>query len=84
MMRCGGTERRRAGSTAMTKARMIGWMLCGLLAGVLLGFAGELLRRQPAAKVEQRYVAPPPSETTDAAPPAPGAQSEPHVRVRTS
>jgi hypothetical protein len=57
----------------MTRGKTIGWTLCGLLLGVLLGFAAELLRRQPAAKVEQRYVAPPASETTEAAPQAPGA-----------
>lgn len=57
----------------MTRRRTIGWTLCGLLLGVLIGFGGELLRRQPASKVEQRYIAPPSSDTTDAAPPAPGA-----------
>jgi hypothetical protein len=57
----------------MTRGRTIGWTLCGLLLGVLLGFGAELLRRQPAGKVQQRYVAPPASETTEAAPRAPGA-----------
>ena len=57
----------------MTRGRTIGWAVCGLGLGVLLGFGGELLRRQPAGKVEQRYVAPPASDTVAAAPPAPGA-----------
>ena len=68
-----GGDRRRAGATAMTRGRTIGWTLCGLGLGILLGFGGELLRRQPAGKVEQRYVAPPSSDTPEAAPPAPGA-----------
>ena len=62
----------KGGLGRMTRGRTIGWTLCGLLLGVLLGFAAELLRRQPAAKVEQRYVAPPASETTEVAPQAPG------------
>jgi hypothetical protein len=66
-------SRRRAGSTGMTRGRTIGWTLCGLLLGVLAGFATELLRRQPAGKVQQRYVAPPSSETAEAAREAPGA-----------
>jgi hypothetical protein len=54
--------------------RTIGWILGGLLAGVLAGFGAELLRRQPAAQVQQRYVAPPSSETPAAAPPAPAPE----------
>ena len=42
----------------MSVGKAFGWMLGGLLLGVLAGFAGELFRRQPAAKVQQRYVAP--------------------------
>jgi hypothetical protein len=53
-------------SRGMTRGRTIGWALSGLLLGVLLGFATELLRRQPAAKVQQRYVAPPASKTSEA------------------
>ncbi|HZO68119.1 MAG: hypothetical protein ACRDP9_19485 [Kribbellaceae bacterium] len=59
----------------MTRGRTIGWALGGLSLGVLLGFAGEMLRRQPAAKVQQRYVAPPASDTTEAAPPPPSPQT---------
>lgn len=58
----------------LTRGRTIGWTLSGLLLGVLLGFATELLRRQPAAKVQQRYVAPPAAQTTEATATAPGAE----------
>jgi hypothetical protein len=64
------------GLDSMTRGRTIGWALCGLLLGVLLGFAAELLRRQPAGKVQQRYVAPPASETTEASAGAPGVWSD--------
>jgi hypothetical protein len=50
----------------MSVGRTAGWTLGGLLLGVLAGFAGELFRRQPAAKVQQRYVAPEATRTTDA------------------
>ncbi len=55
----------------MSVGKAAGWMLGGLLFGVLAGFAGELFRRQPAAKVQQRYVAPQAAETPDVRPPAP-------------
>ncbi|GAB3941605.1 hypothetical protein ACFCV3_24900 [Kribbella sp. NPDC056345] len=55
----------------MTVGKAAGWTLGGLLLGVLAGFAGELFRRQPAAKVQQRYVAPRAAETPDVRPPAP-------------
>jgi hypothetical protein len=42
----------------MSVGKTAGLALGGLLLGVLAGFAGELFRRQPAAKVQQRYVAP--------------------------
>jgi len=42
----------------MSVGKTAGWAFGGLLVGVLAGFAGELFRRQPAAKVQQRYVAP--------------------------
>ena len=41
---------------------------------MLAGFAGELFRRQPAAKVQQRYVAPEATETPDARTPAPAPE----------
>jgi hypothetical protein len=63
------------GLDPMTRGRTISWTLGGLALGVVAGFAAELLRRQPAAKVQQRYVAPPASETTEAAPPAPSPMS---------
>src|SRR5262245_48293729 len=63
---------REMGLDSMTRGRTIGWALFGLLLGILLGFAAELLRRQPAGKVQQRYVAPPASETTEASAGAPG------------
>ncbi|GAA0575088.1 hypothetical protein HPO96_16290 [Kribbella sandramycini] len=62
----------------MSVGKAAGWALGGLLFGILAGFAGELFRRQPAAKVQQRYVAPRAAETTDVRPPAPAA--EPAVR----
>jgi hypothetical protein len=49
----------------MSVGKAAGWTLGGLLLGVLAGFAGELFRRQPAAKVQQRYVAPEAAETPD-------------------
>jgi len=58
----------------MSTGKTFGWMLGGLLIGVLAGFAGELFRRQPAAKVQQRYVAPEPSESTGIQTPAPAAR----------
>ncbi|MDX6258525.1 MAG: hypothetical protein QOH84_213 [Kribbellaceae bacterium] len=54
--------------------KAIGLAIGGLLFGVLAGFAGELFRRQPAAKVQQRYVAPEAAETPDARTPAPAAR----------
>jgi hypothetical protein len=57
----------------MSVGKAAGWTLGGLLLGVLAGFAGELFRRQPAAKVQQRYVAPEAAETPDARRPAPAA-----------
>lgn len=58
----------------MSVGKAFGWMLGGLLLGVLAGFAGELFRRQPADKVQQRYVAPEAAETSDARTPAPAAR----------
>jgi hypothetical protein len=58
----------------MSVGKTAGWMLGGLLFGVLAGFAGELFRQQPAAKVQQRYVAPEAAETPDARTPAPAAR----------
>ena len=58
----------------MSIGKAIGLALGGLLLGVLAGFAGELFRRQPAAKVQQRYVAPEAAETPDARTPAPAAR----------
>ncbi|GAA0936310.1 hypothetical protein GCM10009554_23750 [Kribbella koreensis] len=58
----------------MSMGKAIGLALGGLLFGVLAGFAGELFRRQPAAKVQQRYVAPEAAETPDARTPAPAAR----------
>jgi hypothetical protein len=58
----------------MSLGKTIAWMLGGLLVGVLGGFAGELFRRQPAAKVQQRYVAPEPSETPVVHTPAPATR----------
>ncbi|NIK55478.1 hypothetical protein [Kribbella shirazensis] len=55
----------------MSVGKTAGWTLCGLLLGVLAGFAGELFRRQPAEKVQQRYVAPEATRTPDARTPAP-------------
>lgn len=58
----------------MSMGKAIGLALGGLLFGVLAGFAGELFRRQPAAKVQQRYVAPEAAQTPDARTPAPAAR----------
>jgi hypothetical protein len=58
----------------MSMGKAIGLALGGLLLGVLAGFAGELFRRQPAAKVQQRYVAPEAAETPGARTPAPAAR----------
>jgi hypothetical protein len=58
----------------MSMGKAIGLALGGLLFGVLAGFAGELFRRQPAAKVQQRYVAPEAAETPGARNPAPAAR----------
>lgn len=58
----------------MSVGKAIGLTVGGLLLGVLAGFAGELFRRQPAAKVQQRYVAPEAAETPDAQTPAPAAR----------
>jgi hypothetical protein len=66
----------KGGLDPMTRGRTIGWTLGGLALGVVTGFAAELLRRQPAAEVQQRYVAPPASETTEAAPPAPSPMTD--------
>jgi len=55
----------------MSVGKTAGWTLGGLLLGVLAGFAAELFRRQPAAKVQERYVAPEATRTTDARTPAP-------------
>jgi hypothetical protein len=57
----------------MSTGKALGWALVGLLLGALLGFAGELFRRQPAGKVQQRYVAPEASESPEAGQPAPAA-----------
>jgi hypothetical protein len=58
----------------MSMGKAFGLALGGLLLGVLAGFAGELFRRQPADKVQQRYVAPEAAETPDARTPAPAAR----------
>ncbi|MEV5960668.1 hypothetical protein AB0L70_02815 [Kribbella sp. NPDC051952] len=58
----------------MSVSKAAGWTFGGLLLGVLAGFAGELLRRQPAAKVQQRYVAPEATVTPDARTPAPAPE----------
>jgi hypothetical protein len=55
----------------MSVGKTAGLALGGLLLGVLAGFAGELFRRQPAAKVQQRYVAPEAAVTPGARTPAP-------------
>ena len=55
----------------MSVGKTAGLALGGLLLGVLAGFAGELFRRQPAAKVQQRYVAPEAAVTPDARTPTP-------------
>jgi hypothetical protein len=55
----------------MSVGKTTGWALGGLLLGVLAGFAAELFRRQPAAKVQQRYVAPEATVTPDVRTPAP-------------
>jgi hypothetical protein len=57
----------------MSVSKAFGWTLGGLLLGVLAGFAGELFRRQPAAKVQQRYVAPEAASTPGVRTPAPAA-----------
>jgi hypothetical protein len=66
----------------MSVGRTAGWTLGGLLLGVLAGFAAELFRRQPAAKVQQRYVAPEATRTPDArtpsAVPEPAAEPAAH------
>jgi hypothetical protein len=58
----------------MSVGKAFGLALGGLVLGVLAGFAGELFRRQPADKVQQRYVAPQAAETPDARTPAPAAR----------
>lgn len=66
----------------MSVGKTAGWTLAGLLLGVLAGFAGELFRRQPAAKVQRRYVAPEATRTPDARTPSevPEPAAEPAVR----
>jgi len=59
------------GRNAMSVGKTAGWTLGGLLLGVLAGFAGELFRRQPAAEVQQRYVAPQAATTPGVRTPAP-------------
>ncbi|GAA1539950.1 hypothetical protein [Kribbella lupini] len=58
----------------MSVGKAFGLALGGLVLGLLAGFAGELFRRQPADKVQQRYVAPEAAETPDARTPAPAAR----------
>jgi hypothetical protein len=58
--------------TSLGKA--FGLTLGGLLLGVLAGFTGELFRRQPAAKVQQRYVAPEAASTPGVRTPAPATR----------
>jgi hypothetical protein len=57
----------------MSVGKGFGWALGGLVLGVLAGFAGELFRRQPAAKVQQRYVAPEAARTPGVKIPVPAA-----------
>ena len=66
----------------MSVGKTAGWTLGGLLVGVLAGFAGELFRRQSAAQVQQRYVAPEATRTPDARTPHPVPEpaAEPAVR----
>ncbi|HEY4569653.1 MAG TPA: hypothetical protein VIH10_09310 [Kribbella sp.] len=66
----------------MSVGKTAGWTLGGLLVGVLAGFAGELFRRQSAAQVQQRYVAPEATRTPDARTPQPVPEpaAEPAVR----
>ncbi|GAB3827209.1 hypothetical protein [Kribbella italica] len=58
----------------MNVGKAFGLALGGLVLGLLAGFAGELFRRQPAGKVQQRYVAPEAARTPDARTPAPAAR----------
>lgn len=58
----------------MTVGRAFAWAFGGLALGVLAGFAAELFRRQPAAKVQQRYVAPEAASTPGVQSPAPAAR----------
>lgn len=58
----------------MSVGKAFGWTLGGLLLGVLAGFVVELFRRQPAAKVQQRYVAPEAASTPGVRNPAPAAR----------
>jgi hypothetical protein len=55
----------------MSTGKTLSWLAGGVVLGVLAGFAGELFRQQPANRVQQRYVAPPASETTGVSAPAP-------------
>jgi hypothetical protein len=57
----------------MSVGKAFVWTLGGLLLGTLAGFAGELFRRQPVAKLQQRYVAPEAASTPDVKIPAPAA-----------
>jgi len=66
----------------MSVGKTAGWTLGGLLLGVLAGFAAELFRGQSSVQVDQRYVAPRATHTSDARTPTrvPEPAAEPAAR----